>query len=886
MRPLRLTGAVVAAYGLLALTLPRRLRRLRRTEMVELFQEVWLEESRARGTFAGLRFMFGAALRLLGTSWQARFGRDDRGPVSPGRGGRRTAGWLQDILYGLRMIRHRPGFALTVIVTLAVAIGVNSTIFSMVRFMIFVPIPFEERAGLVVLRGRNLELNRLRAGLSLLDTTDLADAARNLEGVAPFVSGRFALTGLRDPVRVAGMQVGVDYFRVTGVRAVIGRSFSQREAELGEAVVLLSHGAWQRRFGANPDILQRSIQLDGVEHRVIGVVMPEMEFGSLRVVEVWTPVVRDPSAARDQRTFSVIARLAEHSTQEAAQAEVTSIAARLAARHPETNAGWDVEVFSLRQSLLGENAARVLAILTLAVGFVLAIACVNVANLLLARSAGRRRELAVRQALGASRLRLMRQLLTESVLLAVAASVLGLGLTRVLFASLVAATRSRLPFFTELSIDPAVVLFALGLALITPIAFAVLPAIRGTGADLHGGLKDGGGGRTVGRQRRSSRMLVASQMALALILLVVASMASQSIIKLTAMELGFDSESTLTLVLEPGPAAEPLTDVTTLREVEGALLALPTVAAVGITSHLPIVGAEPDRSLQIEGVDEVAPEERLRVATVFVTPRFFEASRIPLRSGQLFTTGEDAAPAVLISERARESFWVQRDPLGTRVRLGQDPRWHEVVGVVGDVRNPDADQPPEPHVYMPLAEAPVLRVALMIRTAAEPQRSVGAVRTELSRILPGVPVEDVRTMNEVLYDDFASDYAIIGLVTLFALTALALAVAGTYGVIAYTVSRRLPEIGVRMALGAHAGEVVRMVLRQGLAPVAAGTVIGWAAGYGLSRLMAGMLYGLRPLDPITFLGMPLALLLAAVLACSIPARRAARVDPVDSLRTD
>ncbi len=365
-------------------------------------------------------------------------------------------------------------------------------------------------------------------------------------------------------------------------------------------------------------------------------------------------------------------------------------------------------------------------------------------------------------------------------------------------------------------------------------------------------------------------------------------MAVQSIIALTWMNLGFDAERILTLVLEPGPAAESLTDAPTLRELERSLAALPEVAAVGMTSHLPIIGNEPDRSLEIEGEGSAARQELPRVALVHATRGFFEATRIPLRSGDLFAgaTHDAAAPVAVVSERAVERFWEPRSPIGTRIRLGEEPTWYEVVGVVGDLRNPDADQPPEPHVYVPLAGSPIRRVALMIRTAVEPERSQGPVRAQLRGIAPDVPVEDVRTMNQVLYDDLASDYAVIGLLSLFALTALALAIAGTYGVVAYAVSRRLPEIGVRMALGARSGEIVRMVLRQGLAPVAAGILFGWGAGLAVSRVMAGLFFGLNPLDPITFVGMPLALLLAAALACALPARRAAGVDPVDSLRID
>ena len=304
--------------------------------MVELFGEVWLEETRQHGLVRGLGFALDASLRLLATACRARFGHSAGPPGPPGAGGRPSGGWVQDARYGLRMIWHRPSFALTVIVTLAVAIGVNSTIFSMVRFLIFVPISFEDTGRLVVLRGRNLELNRLRAGLSLPDLMDLAAAAQTLDGVAPYVSGRFTLTGVREPVRIVGMRVGADYFDVTGVRTVLGRSFSKREAELGDAaVVLLSHGAWQRRFGADPDILERGIELDKIEHRIVGVVMPEMEFGSLRQVEVWRPLEPDPRAARDRREFAVIARIAIDSTHASAQAEATGIAAQLATRHPE-----------------------------------------------------------------------------------------------------------------------------------------------------------------------------------------------------------------------------------------------------------------------------------------------------------------------------------------------------------------------------------------------------------------------------------------------------------------------------------------------------------------------------------------------------------------------
>ena len=717
-------------YDLGLLSLPARLRRRRANEMRTLFADLWCDE-RSRSRARALRFALRATLRAVAAGLAARIERgSDRTngglrrpvPIYPGGAG----GWLQDIHYGLRGLGRQPGFAVVVVVTLGMAIGVNTTIFSVVRTVVTIPIPYHDLDRLVSIRAANPELDRLRSPISTAELIDLRESLDSVSALAGYRSTTVSLTGVAEATRVRAMQVTTDYFDVTGLPLLLGRAFSEDESD---DVVVLGYGAWQRRFGGDPEILGRDVHLDGTTRRVIGVVSPEIEFGSARAVEAWLPLRVELGAPREVRTLTTIGRLADGATVLDASEESDALARRLAIEHPETNRGWVLEAITQREALVGPNIGRVLALLTMAVAFVLLIACVNVANLMRARAGARAREMAVRAALGATRARLARQLFAESVVLALLAGALGLGVARATFAGLVSITRGRVGLFRELGLEPGVIGFGLLLALITPVLFGLLPALRER-VDLSRSLTDGGRAMTEGRRGgRLRAALVTGQVSLALVLLVLAVLATRSMIGLLSIELGFDADRTLTLLVDArtGPQAPERSGLRALqRDIVEAVGSLNGVDSLGMTTHLPLVGGEPQRSLAIEGKPEALDDQRRRwVAVVDVDAGYFEAIRLPLLEGRLLapTDRTDTTPVALVNEAARRRYWPDEPAVGARVRLADTSEgdWLEVVGVVGDTRNSDADQPPEPRVYRALAQYPSPSIALLVRTSGAPE---------------------------------------------------------------------------------------------------------------------------------------------------------------------
>ncbi len=701
-----------------------------------------------------------------------------------------------------------------------------------------------------------------------------------------------------DDVRLGGAVATANLFDLFGVEPALGRAFVSGEDEPGAAdVALLSHGAWERHFGADPNIVGCTIMLNETGHVVIGVLSQALEFGVFANLDVWTPLKREAGLApRDQRDLSVVGRLAPNTRVEAAQDEVFALSTMLQQEFPDSNAGWEARLLSFREAMVGPNAAVVFALLSGAAIFILIIACANVANLLLARAAARRQELAVRQALGARRGRLVRQLLTESTVLAVLGSAAGLVFAHWTLQGLVALARGGVPLFNEAHIDNGVLGFALGLALLTPLVFGVVPALRSTRVNLASATRESSCGSAGQRPRRmlpsTGSTLAALQVSLAVVLLVVASLASRSVIALLDLELGFDGDNLLTLRVElPVPDAEASRAASFF---ERSLTNIETTAAVEMaawTSHLPLTGGEPNRSISIEGKPAAAEADVPWVAAVVITPDFFRTLGIPLSRGRglAATDNLDARRTALVSEAAVERYWAGGDPLGDRVKIGgleADGPWLEIVGVVADIRNPDADQPPEPHLYLPFAQNPAARMSLVARTRAAPAAAIDEVRQAIWRVDADQPIDNLRSMRQVLYDDLSGVIATIGLVVFFALVALALASAGVYSVISFSVSRRDREIGIRMALGAHHSNVLGMVLRQGVAPVIFGLALGLAAGFAASQTMAGMLFGVGPRDPVTFFGVPALLATVGLVASLVPAMRATRVDPLEAMRAE
>lgn len=789
--------------------------------------------------------------------------------------------FFQDLIHGLRGVLSRKGFSLAVVVTLGLAIGVNTTLFSLASTVLFAILPFEDPDSIVLLWSRNEESNRWREPSSLPDFVDLRRELTSFRGLAAWSKTKLALTGAAEPVHVQGIRASIDFFKVTGLTLSRGRFFLEGEDRpAASPVALLSHGAWERRFGADSGILGRTLELDSVPHTVVGVLVPSMAQGIFAEVEVFTPLPVDPSARRDDRRFYIVGRLDRDVSFEQASLEVDALSKRLSEAHAESGSGWSLFAQPLVQALVGPNVKTITLLMTMTVGFVLFIGCANAAHMLLARSEGRRRELGLRAALGATRFRLLRQLVTEALVLSISGSILGLLFTQWTLRALEAVTREQVPLFERSGVDFKVLSFALAMGFVTPLLFALVPGLSLSTGELKGrGARPG--------SSRARQILVAGEVALALVLLVVSGLAVSSLRALRAVDLGFQPERVLTMKLELPSWRQPSEERVApfFDEVLRSVSALPGTLTASLSSQRPIEGSGPNQSFEIAGRPILEPGATSRAARVVVSPGFFATLGIDLLEGRDFETRdtEGSTPVVVVSRAARERFWRESSPLGERLRFGTGD-WLEVVGVVSDVRNSDADQPPEPHLYLPFSQNPERSMALLLRAENDPLALAPSVAAAIRTIDPTLPIEDVRTMEQVVFDDLASDFAVVGLMGYFTLVALGLATAGIGAVVSHSVSERSREIGIRMAVGARAGQVLMMILRQGMIPVAAGLGFGIAASLALSRVMEGIVYGISPTDPGTY-SMTTALIAAVAFAASlIPALRAARTDPVSVLR--
>ncbi len=889
-----------AAYALLSQALPHSLRRDYGDDMLRLADALYRDAAQ-RGRRAALRVAATSLMLLLGHAvggrWQqirSRFGAPSTLPPVPRDGGGPLRGLHHDIRLGLRALVRDPGYAALVIFTLALAISVNSTMFPMVRLLLSPPVPFTDIDTLVFPYSRNQELNRQRAGMSLPDMLDL-QAVPAIEALTAQRRERFLISGSEEPARVGGAAVSTNYFDLLGLQPEMGRGFRPEESTPGnDRALLITWSSWENRFGGDPQILGREVLLDGIAHTVVGVLPERVEMGSFRSIELYRPLAHDEAALqRDRRDLYLIGRLAEGATLQQAQDGLMAASLELQSVHPDSNDSWQVVTLGFREAMVGPNAAVVFSLMSAAVVFVLLIACINVANLTLARATARRRELTVRVALGARRWRVVRQLLIESTLLALFAGGVGLLLTRFIFQGLVALTRGRVGLFNELHIDGRMLLFALLLSLTTPILFALGPALRASAGDLSTALKSGGRGASSGRtERRRRGILVGAQITLAMALLILASLSSRSMLNLLSIDLGFDGANLLTFQIEL-PRANYSTDedvgefFVAARDEIGAI---PGVRDVAIVSHRPILGGEPSLRLSIEDQTDGLTGDSAMAATVVIDPGFFETIGTSIARGRGFEAGDDetGVAVAIVSLAAVDRYWPDGNVLGSRIRVGTDTTapWRQVVGVVADLRNPDANLPPEPHVYLPFAQNPRMAMSFLVRTSGSLEQFASVVRERVWQIDPLQPIDDFRTMQQIRHDDFGGDLAVIGLIAFFGIVAFGLAVAGVYGVVSYSVGQRRRENGVRMAVGARRQDVLGMVTRQGLTHVLAGIVVGLALGLGMARLLVGMLYGVTTSDPTTFVGVPLLLLGVGLVAALIPARRAARLDPVDTLRVD
>ncbi len=792
---------------------------------------------------------------------------------------------FRDIRYGVRSLLKRPGFTAIALVALALGIGANTAIFSLVNAVLLRPLPFAEPDRLVWVWG-NIKSGGNRASVSPPDFLDYRQQNNTFEEFAASLPLRLNYTGGDEPERLEASGVTGNYFQALGAKPAFGRTFLLENEKPGnDQVAVLSYSLWQKRFAGDPAIINKTITLDGRSCAVLGVMPPD--FSMPRAADVWVPINFDidpEMKMRGAHFLRPIGKLKAGVTMAQAQADTDAIARRLEEQFPESNSGWNLRLVSLREQLVG-NTRPTLFILFGAVGFVLLIACANVANLLLVRAAGRQKEIAVRTALGAGRWRIVRQMITESVLLSLVGGALGTLLALWGVEALVALSAESLPSTAQVGIDANVLGFTLLVSVLTGVLFGLAPAVRTMKLNLSESLKEGGRSGSEGAHRNRTRsVLVVIESAVAVVLLIGAGLLVRSLLRLQDTSPGFDARNVLTMGVNLPRAKydNPEKSASFFAELESRVAGLPGVEAVGFVSELPLSGQLNDMPYTVEGRPPVSIDQAFDSDFRRVNTNYFKALRIPFLRGRNFTEQEvrQGAQVVIISELLARQVFPNEEPLGKRLIMAFGSTF-EIIGIVGDIRDRALESNPAAAMYMPVYPS---STNVIIRSKGDPASLAAAVRKEVWQIDPNQPVANVRTMEQWLERAVAGPRYRTTLLGLFALVALALASTGIYGVMSYSVSQRTHEIGVRMALGARRLDVLRLVVRQGMTLVIVGVALGLAGAFALTRLMATLLFGVTAKDPCTFVAVAALLTLVAFVACYLPARRATKVDPLVALR--
>ncbi|HEX8359046.1 MAG TPA: ABC transporter permease [Longimicrobium sp.] len=792
---------------------------------------------------------------------------------------------LQDLRYALRTLGRSPGFTLVAVLTLALGIGINTTVFSVVNTIALRPPPFIQSEGLAAVRSYNARSGG-ESSLTYPDFEEFRESTRTFQDVGAYYDDRRILGAAgSEPEQIEVEVITPNLFTLLGARAALGRVFTAADGtEARGNTVILAHQAWERRFQRDPRVVGATVTLDGVPHTVVGV-MPR-NFGFPDNQTFWVPMTKPATVERGSRYLSAVGRLNDGVTLRQGQAELAAFSREQARRFPDYNDGMELRAIDFREHWAGP-AGSALWVMLGAVAFVLLIACANVANLLLARAAARRREIAVRVAMGAGRGRLVRQLLTESVLVALAGGALGIVFAMGGLRLILTAFPFQPPLWMVFDIDRNVLLFVLGVSLGTGILFGLAPALRATGGDLQATLRDGGRGSTTGARRaRLHRALVVGELALAVVLLVGATLMIRSFLHLRTASPGFRAEGALAAQMSTGGEryAQGSVRAALYRQALERTRALPGVKSAGLVTALPMGGGVNTSGVDVEG-RSVAPGDRINAERREVSEGFFEAMGVPVVSGRPITADEAArgAEVIVVSRTLAERLFPGQSALGRRITVGGP--WLTIIGVAGDIHARNTGEAPRPQMYLPIGEEAGHSVSLVVRTSGDPAGVAKAVRESVRSIDPTVPVE-LNTMGELASRSLWQQRLFGGMFTSFALIALLLAVTGVYAMMAYAVSQRTHEIGVRMALGARAEGVLRMIVGQGLATAALGVGLGLAGAFAVTRVMAGMLSGVTPGDPLSFALVAAILGGVALLASYIPARRAARVDPMVALRSE
>jgi predicted permease len=805
---------------------------------------------------------------------------------------------FQDLRFGLRMLRKNPGFSLIAMLTLALGIGANTAIFSVVNGVLLKPLPYPEPERLVRVFTSTRDFPK--SPMSPLNFMDYREHNTVFESFACYVRNDLQLSQEEGAERLFGMRISAGFFRTLGIPPVQGREFTlEEELPYQKTVAVLSHGLWQRRFGGDPNIIGKTVRLSGMTFKIVGVAPAGLQHvgGGYRPlphgesVDIWWPVWLARNRGWGGHIMNAIGRLKPGVTPAQAEAEFNAIAGQLV-KQELPGSDWRIETQPLHEEIT-ERSRKTLLLLLAAVFCVLLIACVNTANLMLARAAAREREIAVRAALGAGRARIVRQLLTESLLLAALGGLAGLLLARLAVQTLIRLGPPGLPRPDMIGIDSRILVFTLGISLLTGLLFGMAPALQSLKLNLNELLKESARAASGGkRQRRLRDGMVIAEMALALVLLLSAGLLMRSFLKLQQLDPGFRPDGVLTMgVFLPNATwmkAEEQAEF--YRQLVERVSALPGVRAAGVTSDLPWTGYENKAVLPIEG-KAFPPNQLPQAGYHFISADYLRTIGVPLVAGRWFDARDarGTEPVILINRSMARKYWPGEDPIGKRIASNgnvppKDKDWARIIGVIGDVKDQPNSIQADPSFYWPITQEPYPELHLAIRAGNDPLSLIAAVRREVRALNKDVPVTEVKTLETIATAALAGQRFTLLVVSIFALTALALAASGIYGVMSYLVSQRTHEIGIRTALGARRVDVLKLVLKQGLKLATTGVAVGLAGAFALTRLMEGMLFGVKPTDPLTFIGIPMLLAVVALLACVIPARRATKVDPLIALR--
>jgi putative ABC transport system permease protein len=799
---------------------------------------------------------------------------------------------FQDLRFGARTLIRQPAFTIVSLVTLGLGIGVNTAIFSIVDSVLLRPLPFKDPSRLVAVWESNVQRGQSHGATGGANFTDWKNQNDVFDSIAAYFTWNYNLTGRDEPVRLTAALVSGGFFQMLGERAALGRVLApQDDTEANENVVVLSSGLWRDRFGASREILGQTITLNGIPHTVVGVMPPAFDFPNNKI-DLWRPMAMSPEAAqnREGKWLRVAARLKPGVSIERAESEMNTIAKRLAEEYPKTNAGCGVHLVPLHEEMVGNVRTFLLALFG-AVLFVLLISCLNVANLILARGSSRRTEMAIRSALGAVRLRLLRQFLVENFLLAGLGAALGLLLAFWSLDALIALSPADVPGLAKARIDGRVLGFSGALSMATALVFGLIPALRASKPDLNEVLKQG---RTTtgGNSRRIQHVLIIAEVAVGVVLLIGAGLMTRSFVRLENVEPGFNPKNLLTMkiMLPANKYGENEKSIAFFHDALERIKAVPGVASAGAIQDLPMSKNEMKFAVSLEDVDKQS--QRPEVAYRSVTADYFKTMGIPLLSGRAFSVEDNlrSTPVVIINQTMARRFWPNADPIGKRIRMGEpsDPVY-TVVGVVGDIKQLGLTREESPAIYQPHEQKRFgwLRwMSLVVRTRVTPMRLVAAIRSRIADVDNSQPVYDISTMDQMLSESVSQQRFATLLLGIFALLALILSGVGVYGVISFGVTQRTREIGLRMALGANARDVSKMIVLSGLRLTLTGLGLGFIGATALTDLLQALIFNVKPTDPLTLISVFIIFMLVTFVSSYLPARRASRLDPQVALRRD